>query len=213
MSSSEKSGLLEGLDAYNAIIERLNLHKGIPYSHNWSAAADFLNLIIEHCLKYRPETVFECSSGLTTLMLARCCQMNNHGHVYSLENGSEYADKTRGYLAMYGLSNYATVIDAPLERYVINHREYQWYAMDGCPERHIDMLVIDGPPGFIQKHSRYPALPLLHEALAERCVLYMDDAAREDEREIVKMWQSEFSRIEHRYVATERGCSVLTINK
>jgi hypothetical protein len=75
------------------------------------------------------------------------------------------------------------------------------------------MLVIDGPPGFIQKHSRYPALPLLHEALAERCVLYMDDAAREDEREIVKMWQSEFSGIEHRYVATERGCSVLTINK
>jgi hypothetical protein len=75
------------------------------------------------------------------------------------------------------------------------------------------MLVIDGPPGFIQRHSRYPALPLLRERLADNCTVFMDDAARPDERELVEMWLAQYPTYSHEYLANERGCSVLRNDK
>ena len=75
------------------------------------------------------------------------------------------------------------------------------------------MLVIDGPPGFIQKHSRFPALPLLFDKMADQSIIFMDDAAREDEKEIVSMWLEMNDGISHEYIETERGCSVFNIDK
>ena len=72
------------------------------------------------------------------------------------------------------------------------------------------MLVIDGPPGFIQKNARYPALPLLFDKLSEDCVIFLDDAARHDEKEIVDLWLNEHPELEHRFFDTERGCSIFT---
>ena len=73
------------------------------------------------------------------------------------------------------------------------------------------MLVIDGPSGFIQKHSRFPALPVLFDRLAKNSIIFLDDAAREDEKEIVAMWEN--TGIEHEYIETERGCSIFKVNK
>ena len=145
-------------------------------------------------------------------MLARCCELNENGEVYSLENGAEYAEKTRQHLARYALTQ-ASVIHAPLQKHPLNGIEYDWYEITNLPAKSIDMLVIDGPPGFIQKHSRYPALPLLFDKLADGCVIFMDDAARPDEKAIVEMWQEAYPALEHRYSNTERGCSVLTVER
>ena len=201
------------MNFYEAIRNKLNLPKALPVTPDWSAAPDFLHLILEHCLTTRPATILECSSGLTTLVLARCCQLNQHGHVWSLENGAEYVDKTQAELAEFGLMEYATVCHAPLEKKIINNVEYLWYAQNAIPNKPIDMLVIDGPPGFIQKHSRYPALPILFDKLADNSVVFLDDAAREDEKEIIALWQAQYPNIEHEYIAAERGCSVLRLNK
>ncbi len=209
----EVHGLFNQFESYQYLRDRLNLRQGMPYTTDWSAAPDFLKLIVEHSLEQKPQTIVECSSGLTTVMLARCCEMNGRGEVISLENGVEYAAKTREHVARYNLAQQATVLDAPLEKQRVNDIEYAWYASAAIPDRSIDMLVIDGPPGFIQRHSRYPALPLLFDKLADGCMVFMDDAARPDEKEIVKMWQQQYPGLEHCYINTERGCSVLTIKR
>ncbi|MEN8170615.1 MAG: class I SAM-dependent methyltransferase [Pseudomonadota bacterium] len=209
----EVRGLFNQFESYQFLRDRLNLRQGMPYTRDWSASPDFLKLIVEHCLEDKPATVVECSSGLTTVMLARCCELNGAGEVISLENGAGYAAKTREHVARYGLQQQSTVIDAPLQRYAVAGTEYDWYAIEALPDKGINMLVIDGPPGFIQEHSRYPALPLLFDKLADGCVIFMDDAARPDEKEIVRMWQAQFPGLVHRYVNTERGCSILSINK
>lgn len=206
-------GLFGQWQAYSSLRDRLDLHEGLPYTRDWSAAPDFLQLIVEHALEHQPRLILECSSGLTSLMLARCCQMNRKGDVISLENGAEYAAKTRLHLSRYGLEAYGKVIDAPLQSYSIEGEEYLWYQLDHMDDRSINMLVIDGPPGFIQRHSRFPALPLLYDKLADGCVVFMDDAAREDERQIVAMWQRAYPHIGINYLKTARGCSVLTINR
>jgi predicted O-methyltransferase YrrM len=208
----EVRGLFNQFESYHYLRDRLKLHEGLPYTTDWSASPDFLKLIVEHCLEHKPATIVECSSGLTTLMLARCCELNAKGELFSLENGAEYAAKTRGHLARYALGE-AVVLDAPLIPYEIDGTTYQWYATDTLPERDIEMLVIDGPPGFIQKHSRYPALPLLGDRLADGCVIFLDDAARADEQEIVRRWLARFPQLEHHYVACERGCSVLRFRR
>ncbi|OOZ41975.1 hypothetical protein BOW53_01995 [Solemya pervernicosa gill symbiont] len=209
----ERDNLFAQLEAYNSLRDRLDLRKGMPFTKSWSAAPDFLQLIVNHALAEKPQVIFECSSGLTSLMLARCCQLNGAGHLFSLENGEEYAAKSRAEIDRYELTDFADVVYAPLEGTEVNGDLYQWYAQDGIPDAAIDMLVIDGPPGFIQRYSRFPALPLLYDKLADGCVIYMDDAAREDELEIIEMWKRLYPKLEHRYLKTERGCSVVVIRK
>lgn len=196
-------------EPYRSVRDRLDLHKVLPVTPDWSAAPDFLLHIIDHCLAYRPSRILECSSGLTTLALARCCQMNDCGHVYSLENGEEYASASCTALAAFGLEQYASVVPAPLERVTLHDVDYRWYSMPRLPAGGFDMLVIDGPSGFLQRHSRYPALPLLYNRLADDCAVFLDDAVRDDEREIVAMWLDEFPSFEHEYLDLERGCSIL----
>ncbi len=196
--------------AYQPLCERLGLDSGdLPYTPDWSAAPDFLQLIVDHALTHKPAVIVECGSGMTTLMLARCCALNGGGHLYSLENGADYAANTRAAVARHGLAQHSSIIHAPLRPYTLDGRDYQWYDVEQLTTGAIDLLIIDGPPGFIQKHSRYPALPLLRERLADDCTVFMDDAARPDERELVGMWLEEVPAARHEYIANERGCAIL----
>ncbi|MDM8547528.1 class I SAM-dependent methyltransferase [Candidatus Venteria ishoeyi] len=205
----ESNALFSQLEAYLSLRDRLDLRAGLPYTRDWSASPDFLKMIVEHCLEAKPSVVLECSSGLTSLMLARCCQMNQQGRVYSLENGEQYALATREHIQRYQLEDYAEIRHAPLEKTAVNGVDYDWYAINAIPDEPIDMLVIDGPPGFIQKHSRYPAVPLLFEKLSANCVIFLDDAARDDEQEIIRLWQAAYPALQLTYIKTDRGCAVL----
>jgi hypothetical protein len=51
------------------------------------------------------------------------------------------------------------------------------------------------------------------DKLSNQCTVFLDDAARDDEKEIIKLWQAEYPQLEHEYIETDRGCSILRINK
>jgi len=198
---------------YIEVSRKLGLKKSLPYTEKWSAAADFISMLVDYCLAERPATILECSSGLTTLALARCCAINGCGHVYSLENGEGYAAKTQSELETFGLSDYATVLHAPLVKSVTGSDLYQWYDRTKLAvlTKSVDLLVIDGPPGFIQQQSRYPALPLLQSILSDDVVVFLDDAAREDEKQLVIRWLQQFPAFLHLYYKTQCGCAVLSL--
>jgi len=201
------------MSTYKTIQIDLHLEKELPITPDWSAAADFLELIKDHCLKAKPKTIVECSSGATTVVLAKCCEINKQGKVFSLENGEEYANNTQKNINEFALDNYSEVIHAPLETVAINNKSYQWYESKNLPDKKIDMMVIDGPPGFVQRHSRLPALPLLFDQMADQSIVFLDDAARDDEKEIVDLWLGVHSGVSHEFVETERGCSILRLSK
>jgi len=201
------------MSTYQSIQKDLHLKQELPITADWSAAADFLELIKDHCLKAKPKTIVECSSGATTVVLAKCCEINKQGKVFSLENGEEYAINTQKNIKDFGLDNYAEVIHAPLETVDVNNESYQWYETKNLPDQKIELLVIDGPPGFIQRHSRLPALPLLFNRMADKSIVFLDDAARDEEREVVEMWLGISPSVSHKFVELERGCSVLRLSK
>ena len=196
---------------YRRLQEKLGLNQPLPWTEHWSAAEDFLLLIAEHCLEQQPASILECSSGLSTLVLARCCQLNGQGQVLSLENGDEFARATQDNLQVLGLEDHAQVLHAPLEAQEVNGRTFQWYRLPAALPEDIDILVVDGPPGFLQPLSRYPALPLLRQRLSHGCHLFLDDAARDDEKIIAERWCREVPGLRHEYLELQRGCAVFVL--
>ena len=195
--------------SYQSLEKSLAFDQPLPVTETWSAAADFLTLISDYCLQHKPQVIVECSSGTSSIVLSQCCRINQSGHVYSLENGDDFFRKTGAQLNDFSLSKYCDVIHAPLKQIVLNEGEFQWYDVTGLTEKKIDMLVIDGPPGFLQKHSRYPALPVLSDRMAEHCIVFLDDAARDDEQELVSIWLNSHPEFSYEYIDNERGCSIL----
>lgn len=178
----------EALLSMNGI---LRLNYPLPPTRGWAGSPDFLLALAQHTIRNRPKTILECSSGTSTVVLARCVQMNGEGHVFSLESDKYFAEKTRENLSIHGLSDFATVIDAPLVPFRINDQSYNWYSLDSLNVDSVDLLVIDGPPVAEVEDARYPAGPLLFDKLKSMASVFVDDADRSGEREMIRRWLEE----------------------
>lgn len=203
--------LFSQIEALSYLEQELKLSHALPPTRGWAASPDFLRNLCMHARSTHPKSVVECSSGISTIVLARCMQLNGQGHVYSLEHDSEYAEKTRQLLRLHGLEGFATVCDAPLKQLTLPKWSGQWYEFDVLPpELAIDMVVVDGPPWFVATLARYPSVPALHQRLQPNGVVFLDDADRPEEKEIVRRWLAEFPDLENVQVAAcEKGCTVL----
>ena len=187
----------------------LRLTRSLPPLRDWAARPDLLLELTHHIQTEQPKVIVECGSGGSTVVLARCVEMNGIGHVYSLEHSPEYADKTRQEIARHQLASFATVFTAPLRRYDINGEQWLWYSFETLPADKIDLLVIDGPPGSTGYLARYPAGALLFKDLSMHAAVFLDDADRSDEREILRRWSLEFPAYQQQLRATRYGCAVL----
>jgi predicted O-methyltransferase YrrM len=150
----------------------------------WSLRPDALRLVEELVGEGRA-TVVECGSGLSTVRIARALSA---GHVHALEHDPHWAATTRAALADEGLTEFATVIDAPLVD--------GWYdraALERLPAEGIELLLVDGPPAGEPEieRRRYPALPMLAGRLAPNAVILLDDADRPGERWALDRWLAE----------------------
>ncbi len=211
VSQTHLNNLYRQIESLLSLYTTLGFNIGLPPMRGWAASPDFLVEILNHALAAKPQVVVECSSGVSTLVLARALQMNGAGHVYSMESGAEFAQATRDQLRLHGLETWATVFDAPLRNHSIKGKEWSWYSVEVLPnDLAIDMLVIDGPVGIAQKNIRYPASPNLFPKLRAGAVVFLDDADRDDEREIVTAWEKEWSGVRVSRSSSEKGCVKLS---
>ena len=203
----ESRVLFAQLQALAALERRLALPKALPPMRGWAGSPDFLLNLADELLEQRPQTVLECSSGVSTIVAARCMQLNGRGHVYSLEHDSEYTEKTRVLLQRHGLSEWATVFHAPLS----SNEGSPWYSLSALPADlpPAQVLVVDGPPAAVAPLARYPALPNLLPRLDRTFTVFMDDADREAEVQIVTKWQQEIPGLQLTRVPCEKGLAVL----
>lgn len=205
---NEASSLFGQLQALTSLNTMLQMSGSLPPMRGWAASPDFLLLVAEEILNNGSLTVLECSSGSSTVVAARCLQMQDRGHVYSLEHDSVYAEKTRALLRRHGLANWATVIDAPLQK---DESGVPWYSLSNLPTAvpEVDLLVIDGPPGVSGPLARYPALPRLRNRLSTACTVLLDDANRPGEQTVLSRWRAEFPEFEQELLPCEKGAAVL----
>ncbi|MHA4871540.1 class I SAM-dependent methyltransferase [Duganella sp. PWIR1] len=211
LTRQENIGLYRQLEALQGLYAELDLKNSLPPTRDWAASPDFLLELVRHARTAKPLGVVECSSGTSTLVLARCMQLNGGGQVLSLEHDPVYAVKTRALLRQHGLQDWARVLDAPLQTQVLADENWPWYHLGDLPAGNgIDMLVIDGPPQATRKLARYPAGPLLFPRLNPGAAVFLDDSARADEKAILKRWEQEFPALWQATRVCEKGCAVLT---
>lgn len=209
-SQRENAGLFRQLEALQGLYTDLGLKHSLPDTRGWAASPDFLLEMTRHALAEKPGVVVECSSGTSTVVLARCMQLNGAGKVYSLEHDPRYAAEARRQLARHGLSDWAVVLDAPLKAQEFGGATWPWYTTDGLPaDLRIDMLAIDGPPQATRALARYPAGPALFARLSRGAAVFLDDARRPDEQAILRRWAEEYPDMEQHLPRCEKGAAVL----
>ena len=183
----------------------------LPPTRGWAASPDLLKKIVEVILVEKPDFVIEAGSGVSTIVIGYCLKKLGKGKVVSLEHNPQYATNTQTLISAHGLSERAFILHAPLKEFNINGAKWLWYDMDSLSlDQPIDLLIIDGPPGNIQKLSRYPSLPLLVNHLSDTSKIILDDGRREDEKQIVALWEKEFRNISADFLDTDRGAYLIT---
>lgn len=182
-------------------------------TRRWAASPDFLLKLSELILFKRPDFVLELGSGVSTVVAASCLRLNGKGKLISLDDDPDYAQATRNALMLHDLANIAEVVHAPLRETQVNGATQPWYDIGRLKlDCRIDLLVIDGPQLSVGKLARYPALPLLADKLSDDAVIMLDDAIRQDEKQVVAQWQKEFQDKIFRYIEMEKGAYIISKN-
>ena len=180
--------------------------------NRWAAAPDFLAFVGQFIFERKPKVIVECSSGLSTLVIASCLKEREAETLFiSLEHKYDYYKKINVLLREYELSKYTSVYYAPLTEFRIGNQCWNWYDWEHFGSSPIELVVIDGPPGHTAPMARYPVLPLLWGKLSDDAILLLDDGKRQDERFIVQRWEQEFD-VTSELLPHERGTFVLRLS-
>lgn len=161
---------------------------------SWSIAPEFAWWLYQHVITERPEKIIELGSGTSTLVIAAALKRIGAGRFLSFEHDHAYLEKTRTLLEACDLQDYVELLYAPLERLDLDSESYRWYDLPYdlidhmIGRKQLDLLIVDGPPAATNHHARYPAMVRLQEYCSDATFVLLDDAAREEEQEILGRW-------------------------
>nr|WP_236779077.1 class I SAM-dependent methyltransferase [Agromyces seonyuensis] len=196
--------LQRDLSATLSLHAALDVERRMPAPGGWAATPDTLAMLVGLLLDRLGDApvVVECGSGTSTVWLASALRAAGRGRLISLEHDAEWAALSRTRLLDHGLADLVDVRHAPLEA----GPEGLWYAESslGGLER-IDLLFVDGPPGFLGEHARRPAYPVLGAALSPGGFVVLDDVDRPGETAIFAEWLAGGELVEAPEYATDRA--------
>lgn len=190
-------------------LTRFNDAYPMPFGGGWALTADAAVVLVREIALNRPRIIVELGSGVSTQLIGRMLKEAGEGKLYSLDHDTKWAEQTRRHVRSSGLENHVVVLDAPLAKQRFNGREFNWYQI---PEElrqvdNIDLIIVDGPPQSLDPSGtpRYPALPAFLAQLSPTAMIYIDDAKRPQEQEMIAQWHKDFPGFESRMIDTVPG--------
>lgn len=191
---------------------QLNLKFPI-YWNGWAVEEAFVRLLVYKVLTNRPKKIVELGSGLSTLITVKTLAILDYDFsFFSFDSDESFLEETKNLLVAENLADDSRInlICSKLKDIDVNGGKYSWYN----PENfnfdfdQINLLIVDGPVGALCKNARYPAIPILKKYLKTGSVVLLDDAKRDDEKEIMELWKKENSEISSVHLEnTERGAA------
>ncbi len=180
-----------------------NLFEGYQHLAITKSSISFfaLAMITNDIIINNRRTVIEFGSGLSTIIMARLVKMNNlPTKIYSVESDVKWFTLLNSILSKENTTEYVTTILAPLEKTGKSKNDLKWYDENAISKQLpkdllFDLVIIDGPPAHEKdkRLSRYPALPFISNKLNTNYSVYLDDAGRIGETEVLKHWKEEFN--------------------
>ena len=221
------------LEAFVGVQNYLATGERMPHMHGWPMSPDLALYLIDLLENTDYDIIVEFGSGTSTLLIARTLTRlasRRRGrppvHLIAFEHLDRYYIQTKDQLQKAGMLDAVHLVLSPLETYTApDGRSYPYYrchdilsnTANSHPVTDIQILVfVDGPPGPIGKHARYPALPaVLAHFKGARIDILLDDYIREDEKEIVRLWLAEIEAqgLQHTLVEKklEKDACLITI--
>jgi predicted O-methyltransferase YrrM len=140
--------------------------------------------------------IIEFGSGISTIFMARLAFKNKiELKILSVDDDDNWINKLNEILSKENLTKYVQFVHAPLK---LNDNNYEWYNENIIDKSYnnqkFDLVLIDGPKAYPKGKSqiRYGALPYIYQKLKNEFIVFLDDANREGEDQIIKKWQAEF---------------------
>lgn len=177
----------------------------LPSMGKWAIAPDFALLLARTVQERIPKTIVELGSGVSTLVFSYVLEAQTQGQIISIDHESQFLKQTQNTLASHGLGSRVRWVHAPLVSIEVGRERFSWYDLPKDLPETIDLLLIDGPPGKLQRLSRYPAVPKLISRLKKNSMIIVDDANRRDERKMVKRWLGEYPELEATFLPLYKG--------
>ncbi len=145
--------------------------------------------------------VLELGSGLSTLVMARhfAAGQGADGHILAVDEDAGHVSAVQHRLEATGGAGNAAVMAVPLVpcdagRLTTRTYDHRVVAARHPPAADFDLLFIDGPrmgaPGGTA-WSRLPTLPFFRPWLRAGALVVLDDALRDMELEIIRLWERE----------------------
>ena len=146
--------------------------------------------------------ILECGSGLSTLLVGVIAQRTSN-RVWSLEHEPFWAKRARSALEKYKITSVELCVSG-----LRDYGPYDWYALPkGEMPNNFSLVICDGPPGNT-RGGRYGLLPVMQKYLSADCTILLDDAGREDERQIAARWAKELGVV-YRIEGTKKPYAVI----
>ena len=203
-------------EALLTINKLADIQHPIAKTRGWAGSPDFIKIIFEAVLKHKPNLILELGSGVSTLYtgnLIKSKQLNSR--ILSLDHEPTFAKVTRENCDLHKIQSIASIQDCTIKTHHINGKEWLWYDTENISleAQSVGILVVDGPPTFLQKQSRYPALPILLPYLKNEAIIIVDDYSRADDFQVIERWCKEFSEVKllQELKDSDKGTAILQI--
>jgi predicted O-methyltransferase YrrM len=148
----------------------------------YAASISYLLSICER-VRQTHGPILECGSGVSTILIAALTSTRKTPYVV-LEHDRKWYEHLKVILDTLGFQH-VRLVHAPLQ----NFGYYDWYRVPADQiADDIRLVICDGPPGKIDG-GRYGLMPRMENHLADDCVILLDDAHREGERQVLDAWK------------------------
>lgn len=222
----EVSNASQQIEAFLNIQSFFNNKKVLPSMHGFPISPDFALYLIEKIKEEKYDLIIETGSGASTILISELLKETKQDlrttHV-ALEHLEQYYKKTLSELKSKNLEK-SQLFLTPLEKQNVHGNEYPYYdcesvlretkeKIEGNPKI---LVIVDGPPASTGIHARYPIWPIVHNIFSNSEIdIILDDASRDDEKEIITMWKSDMEAFgiiinNESFVPLERGAHFIS---
>ncbi len=168
----------------------------------WTASAikpSAVTLIANEIIIHNRNSIIEFGSGISSLIFASLLKSSKKkGKLLTIEHDHLWSSLIKTKIFEYDLQDYVEIIVVPLNKEDLTSKSL-WYSHEVLNkfliDKSFDLVIVDGPPAYDRKKklARYPALDFVTPFLKDDFTIFLDDANRDGERQIVKMWKQEFN--------------------
>ena len=158
-----------------------------------------LAFILNDILINDRKTIVELGGGVTTLFVSTLLsRLGQDRKLITIEHNQDWIEALLRNLSLFAHPENVELVHAELGKCERALDQNPWYDFAQIEQAirgvKINLLIIDGPPAFApgKSLSRYPAIPLLFDSLAERCSIFLDDGNRPGEKKIARLWEKEY---------------------